>query len=174
MLKAVTILVLGALAATPAAAQRGGAKAVGVAKSGGIRGKGQPGAAQFERFQRMSPQQREKWLSNLPAGRKEQIEKRWENYQKLPDEDRDRLGKQLENFRQLPPERQEAMRRLSRRFHEMPDERKTMLREEMQTLRGLDEDGRRERIHSDEFRNKYSAGEKQLLEDLSRVLAQDE
>jgi hypothetical protein len=167
MFRAVTALALGLCATLPLAAQ------VGAAKAAGIRGKGRA-PAQFERFQKMTPKQREKWLSNLPPERKQLIERRWENYQKLPDEDKDRLGKQLENFRQLPPERQEAVRRLSRRFNDMPDERKALLREEMQTLRGLEDEERRARINSDEFRNKYTSSEQQLLEDLSKVLTRDE
>jgi hypothetical protein len=162
------------MAAAPLMAQRGVGKAVGAGKAAGMRGKGRPGAAQFERFQKMTPQQREKWLNNLPPDRKEQIERRWESYQKLPDEDKDRLGKQLENFRQLPPERQAAVRRLSQRFNDMPDDRKSMLKDEMQALRELEDDERRARINSDEFRNKYTSHEQQLLEDLSKVLARDE
>ncbi len=124
----------------------------------------------FERLSKMSPEQRQRVLEKLPPERKKQVEQRLEQYNKLSPEERERLREQYDVFRSLPPERQDAARRAFHRFNNLPDDRRPVVRQEFQKLRALPDDERRARMNSDEFRNKYSRNEQQLLADMTELL----
>lgn len=129
---------------------------------------------QIERLSRMSVKEREEALERLPPARRQDARRRLEAFQRLPPEERERLGRGLERFRDLPPERQARIRRLFRQFNDQPAERRPALRQELNQLRQLEDGERRARINSDEFRNKHSLAEQQLLADLSEALPPDD
>jgi hypothetical protein len=129
---------------------------------------------QLEKFQRMTPQQRRRALNALPPERREMFERRLEEYRSLEPEERQRLARQLDNFRQLPPERQKAIRQMRRKLADMPAARRRMMAGEIQELRGLDEEARRERLNSAEVKERFSEEEREMLQDLSSVLEPDD
>lgn len=129
---------------------------------------------QLEKFQRMTPQQRRRALNALPPERREMFERRLEEYRSLEPEERQRLARQLDNFRQLPPERQKAIRQMRRKLADMPAARRRMMAGEIQELRGLDEEARRERLNSPEVKERFSEEEREMLQDLSSVLEPDD
>lgn len=124
----------------------------------------------FERFERMTPRQRERMLSQLPEQRRKDFEERLARYQKMPPDERDRLRDQYEMFREMSKESQDALRRAFRRFNNLPLERRQLLRQEYLRLRLMEEPDRRSRVNSDEFRSKYTLAEQQLLDDISKLL----
>ncbi|MDP2999508.1 MAG: DUF3106 domain-containing protein [Bryobacterales bacterium] len=123
-----------------------------------------------ERFERMTPQQRQRFLGKLPPERKQQFEDRLDRYERMTPEQRQQVREQYELFQGLPKERQDALRRAFRQFNELPAGRRRVLRREYQRLRQLAGEGRRARINSDEFRNRYNLAEQQLLDDLAKLL----
>jgi len=124
----------------------------------------------LERFRRMPPEQRRRVLEQLAPERQKQFEERFETYDRLGPEERERLREQYQIFRQLPPERQEVFRRLYRKYSELPDDRRAVVGDEFHHLSALPEADRRARINSDEFRNKYTLSEQQLLQDLTKTV----
>jgi hypothetical protein len=157
---AAAIAVAGPLAAQP--------------RKGGVSARPKPAPARnwkaVEQFNRMSPEARRRMIENLPPERKKQLEDRLQEYNQLSPEERGRLRDRLDEFRQLPQERQEALRRMFRRLNTLPVDRREPVREEFAALRVLPESERRARMNSDEFRNRYTQAERQLLQDLSRAL----
>ena len=123
-----------------------------------------------ERFERMTPQQRQRFLGKLPPERKQQFEDRLGRYERMTPEQRQQVREQYELFRGLPKERQDALRRTFRQFNELPAGRRRVLQREYQRLRKLAGEDRRARINGDEFRNRYSLAEQQLLDDLAKLL----
>jgi hypothetical protein len=162
----------GLLYPAPSAAQLG--------PKGGFRfpGKGPLGAGrnaaqfqrQLERLQKMSPEERRKALDALPEERREQFERRLEEYRQLTPGERERLARQLSNFQQLPPERQKAIRQMRKQLAEMPPRRRRLLGRELMDLRGMNEEDRQARLASPELKDRFSDEERQLLGDLSSVL----
>jgi len=73
-------------------------------------------------------------------------------------------------FNQLPPERQDEARRLFRQFNQLPPERQGLLREEFQNLRAMPEGDRRNRIESDDFRNRFNNREQRFLRGFADLL----
>lgn len=124
----------------------------------------------LDRFERMTPEQRQRFLARLPADRKQQFETRLARYRRMTPQQRQQVRRQYEMFQDLPKERQDALRRTFRELNELPDNRRRLLRSEYLKLRDLPEPDRRARLASDEFRGRYSASEQQLLGDLARLL----
>ena len=125
----------------------------------------------LDRWLQMSPEQRERALEKLPPERRKLFRERMDRFNRLPKEEQQRLQQRVQRFRELPPEKQEQMRQELRRFYALPAERRDRLQQELELLQGLAEDERRARIASDEFRNKYSAEERELLRDLAENLS---
>ncbi|MBK5293145.1 MAG: DUF3106 domain-containing protein [Acidobacteriia bacterium] len=129
---------------------------------------------QLDRIRNMTPQERKRMLNRLPPDKQRVFEERLDRFQHLTPQEQEKLTSQYEQFQQLPPEKKDAMRRVFRRFNQQPEERRVILREEMQSLRVLNEEDRRARMNSDEFRNKYNASEQQLLFDMSKAMREPE
>ena len=124
-------------------------------------------AQTVERFSKMSPDERQKVLDNLPPERRKQVEKNLEHYNQLPPEQRQRLQSQYENFAQLPPEKQQAARQIFRRMNDLPQDRKIQMRRELAKLRNMSEDDRKARFSSGDFRGNYSSNERRMLVDMT-------
>jgi hypothetical protein len=127
---------------------------------------GRPPRNAIERLARMTPEQRRRALRKLPPKRRQQLEQRLEKYKRLSPEQRRQLGGQYDSFRRLPPNKQEEARKLFRRFQRLPQDRRTLVRQELRNLRRLSEADHRARMNGDEFRNRFTHSERQLLEDL--------
>ena len=123
-----------------------------------------------EKLSRMTPAQRQRALSKLPPERRDKIEKELDDYNHLSQRERQQLFDRYRNFQELPPQKQEAMRRAFRRLGAVPEDRRVILREEVQRMAGLPDADRRARFNSDEFRNKYSPQEQQLLREFNGAL----
>ena len=69
-----------------------------------------PGEQLFDRLMRMTPEDREKALSQLPPKRRQQLEQRMRNFQALPPAVQTRRLDRLERLNSLPPQRQNEVR----------------------------------------------------------------
>jgi hypothetical protein len=138
-------------------------------------GRAGPGAARdtpIERWMRMSPEQRQRALDKLPPERRQRVEERIRQYQQLSPQERQALRQRYDRFSQLPPQKQNQARALFRRFSALPAERRQALQHELQQLRSMPEAERRTRVASEDFRNRFSPSEQQMLQDLARVFNQ--
>lgn len=137
---------------------------------GGPRGPGgRPNKKALDQFRKMSPEQRQKAMENLPPERRRAIQERMEKYNQLPPEERERLEGRVQDFRQWSPERQQMARRVIQRVNQVPPERRHMIREEFQSWHDLSNGDVRARMNSDEFRNKYSAQEQDILREMAKL-----
>ena len=168
MPRVLIITVVGLLLGATAAAQRPGAILRG--KKAAPKNNPAQVKKQLERLNRMTPSERQRFLENLPPERRAAAERRLEQYERLTPKQRDQLGRNYEELQNLSPARRNQVRRLARQFNEIPEERKPMVRQELSELRQMNEDDRRARINSDEFRNKFTAPERQILGELSQAL----
>lgn len=124
----------------------------------------------IERFERMAPDQRQRFLDRLPPERKQEFETRIARYRRMTPAQRQQVRQQYELFQDLPRERQDALRRIFHELLDMPTDRRRLLRGEVLKLRDMPEPDRRARVVSDEFRGRYSAVEQKLLGEVSRLL----
>jgi hypothetical protein len=136
----------------------------------GAPGSGKNKRTVVDQWNRMTPEEREKALSKLPPERRKKIEEQLDQYKNLsPAEKRD-LRSRYANFNQLPPEKQNQARRLYQQYGKLPADRQAPVQSEFENLRSMPEAERNARLNSDEFRNKYNAGEQGLLRNFSALL----
>lgn len=135
------------------------------------RGGGAHNRFPLERWNRMSPEQRERTLKELPPERRQKTRERIEHFNKMSESERERLTRRWERFAGLSPEKQELVRRQLREFRNVPDGRRPQLAREFRRLRGLSEAERKTRMESEEFRNMYSGEEREMLRDLADNLS---
>lgn len=128
--------------------------------------------ALLERWNEMSPEERQKRLERLPPERRRQIEERLAEYRSMTPDQREQLRMRVETFSLLSPEKQAQARRLFHRFTLLPQERQQPLRDEFQRLRDVSEAERRARMSSEDFRKSYTPHERRLLFELTNLLNQ--
>lgn len=102
---------------------------------------------QLERFQQLSPQDREKELSKLPPARRARVEQQLANLAKLTPQQRARRLERLRTLQSLPPARRQAVR------------------QEIQDLRSLPPRLRAARLNGEEMKT-FSPVEQQLIRDI--------
>lgn len=104
-------------------------------------------AKELDRFTKMSPQEREKELSQLPPQRRAAFEQRLARYQQMTPEQQEKFKLNLEMMQSLPKDRQNAVR------------------DEIQRLQALPPAQRRKVLSSDELKQKFSPDEEKLVRD---------
>jgi hypothetical protein len=124
----------------------------------------------MDRWQKMSPADRQRALRRLPAERRDNLEKRLQRYEELNARERESLERRYEWFQHLPPERQELARNLFRRLQDLRPARQQAVRDEFQRLRGLSADERRQTLQGAEYRQRFKANERDLLGGFVRLL----
>ena len=142
-------------------------------RSGKARARGGPLArprTPIDRWNLMTPEQRERALRRLPPERRERIRAQIARFNSLPPREQQRLRERYARLAALPPDRQDLVRGDLRRLNQMPPERRRAVAREMRQLRNMPEAGRAARMESEAFRTSYSPEERRILEDLSENL----
>lgn len=128
----------------------------------------------LEKWRSMTPGERQRFLDRLPPERREEVQRRWEQFERndrmLKPDQRDRLQQAFSEFRNLPPERQQTARRAFRQWMVQPEERRATMRGELESLRGMAAEDRRARMDSEDFKSKFSKVEQGILHDLTEAL----
>lgn len=137
-------------------------------------GENGPGSAEnLAKLLKLSPEQRNKYLSALPPARRAMIEKRLNDYQKMPEPDRVRALERLRRMQSLPPQKQNQVRASSKKFLELPQPRRGLVNREINQLRPLSDIDRRAMMNTEEFRSKFTPAEQQMIDDICLVTPQE-
>ncbi len=124
---------------------------------------------QLQKLLEMKPEDRDKFLQGLPPQRRQNIEKRLGEIEKMAPARRTRVLTRLEMLNSLPLQKQQQVRRSMRQLQELPEERKGLILRELQQMAPMTDEQRREHMNSEEFRNRYSVTEQQMMSNLSEV-----
>jgi hypothetical protein len=124
----------------------------------------------IDRWNQMSPEERERELAKLPPERARKIRERIRRYNQLPPREKQALREGYQTFAQLPPEKQEIVRQSMRQFRQLSLERRPLVRREIGQLRALPEAQRGARMNSEEFRSQFSPQERQIIRDITEYL----
>jgi DNA-directed RNA polymerase subunit F len=127
----------------------------------------------LDRWNAMTPAQREKALAKLPPERQKQIRERVQRFNQqfsqLPKDDQQRLREGLQKINRMPPAEQQAIRTDFRRFGQLPPDRRQALQREFAKLRKMPESERINYLASDQFRSRFSPDEQQIAQNISKV-----
>jgi len=127
----------------------------------------QPAANPIDRWNRMTPEQRERELAKLPPARARLIRQRIWRYNHMRPEERQALRERYQTFAQLPPEKQQLVRQRLREYRELPAARQSLVHREVAQLRALPDAQRQARMNGDEFVGRFSPQERQIIRDLT-------
>jgi hypothetical protein len=123
-----------------------------------------------ERWNQMSPEERERALEKLPPDRRKDFQDRLDRFNKLPQSEQQQLRERYQQFLQLPLAKQDQVRKEIKQFNQLPDDRRQALSKEFEQLRSLPEADRKTKLESDEYKSKFSPDERRMLRDLSSTL----
>ncbi len=141
-------------------------------------GRGQPKAPRGEEIlgtlSRMTPEQRERALADLPAAKRDQIEERIRNFQKLTPAQQSRQLEQLKKFNSLSPDRQKDVRTSMQDRGELPEDRKNAVNQELRRITALPDKDRKSYMKSEDFRSRFSSSEQKMIRNLSEVLPSED
>jgi gas vesicle protein len=127
-------------------------------------------AQAIDRFSEMSPEERQRVLGNLPPERRKRIEENLREYQNLSPSQKERL----QHFHELPAEKQQAARKVFREMNALPIERKQDLRRELLKLRRMTPEDREARFQNEEFRGRFTADERRILQQMTELFPNEE
>jgi hypothetical protein len=130
----------------------------------------QPQANPIDRWNRMSPEERERELAKLPPARARQIRQRIWWYNHMRPEEQQALRGRYQTFAQLAPDKQQIVRERLREFFQLPQARRPVVHREVEQLRLMPEAQRQARLNTDEFRGRFSPQEQQIIRDLTTYL----
>jgi hypothetical protein len=128
-----------------------------------------PGDELFNKLQHMTPEEREKALSQLPPARRAQIEERIRKFQELAPAVQARRLDRLDRLLSLPPQRQNEVRRSMNQLQNLPDDRKKAINQELRSMSVMPDYERQVHMNTDEFRNRFSPAERQIVGDLAEI-----
>jgi predicted Fe-S protein YdhL (DUF1289 family) len=124
----------------------------------------------IDRWNRMSPEERERELAKLPPERARLIRQRIHRFNQMNEQEKQDLRDRYETFSQLPAEKQKVVRQRLSEFRQLPVARRPVVHGEVEQLRLLPEAQREARLNSDEFRSRFSPQEQQIIHDLTEYL----
>jgi len=130
---------------------------------------GHPGEQQLDRLLKMTPEEREKALQNLPPAQRQRLVNQLNAVGKWPTVEQNRARARLERLRSLPPQRQNQVRRSLNLFQQAPEDRQRQMAQELRRMGPMPDDERRAYMNTEEFRNRYSANEQQIMSNLSEI-----
>ncbi|HWF10160.1 MAG TPA: DUF3106 domain-containing protein, partial [Bryobacteraceae bacterium] len=76
----------------------------------------------------------------------------------------------LERLNSLPPRRQNQVRRSMRDLNALPGDRKKAVNQELQRMSSLPDADRQAHMNTDDFRNRFSPSEQEMIGNLNELL----
>ncbi len=127
------------------------------------------GPQTVDKLSRLSPEERQKALAQLPPQRRQSIEKRLQDFDKMSPAQQARVRERLDKLNALTPERRAEVRRSVQTVAALPQERKQQLNREVRKLAAMEPAARERYTASQGFRDKYSESDRHVLADLVEV-----
>jgi hypothetical protein len=124
----------------------------------------------FEKLLRLGPEDRARALSQLPPAQRERIEERLQTFEKLPPAAQTFRREELDLLHRLPQQRQNQVRKSVKDLELLPEDRRAAVNFEMRRMALMPDDERRAHMNSEEFRNRYSPAEQQMMSNLTAIL----
>jgi hypothetical protein len=132
-------------------------------------GEGPGSVENLKRLLKLSPEQRKKALEELPPARREVIEKRLNDYQKMPEPERAKAFDRLSRMQSLPPQKQQQVRASVQKLTALPQPRHGVVQRQINQMKVLSDADRSAVMNSEEFRSKFTPSEQQIIEDICLV-----
>lgn len=124
----------------------------------------------IDRWNRMSPEQRERELAKLPPERARLIRQRLQRYNAMSPQEQQAVRQRYQLFSELPQAQQQLVRQRLNEFRQLPLARRPIVHSEVEQLRKMPPAQREARMNSEEYRNRYNGQEQAIIHDLTEYL----
>ncbi|HUI58566.1 MAG TPA: DUF3106 domain-containing protein [Bryobacteraceae bacterium] len=118
---------------------------------------------------RMTPEERERALEQLPPQRQEQARRFFESFDKLPKDQQALQLRRLEWFQQQPPEKQAQVRELIRASNQLPPARRAAVGRALTMLQSMPDAQRQAVLNRPAFQARFSPEELRIVRGLADV-----
>lgn len=127
----------------------------------------------LQRFLNMTPEEQQRVLEKAPPAQRARLQEALERWNAKPEAQKQFAYRQYQSLAKLPPEQQALVQRQMVAFNHLPEDRIRPVRQELIRLLRMPPDQRSSRFNSEEFTQKYSPEEQQILKDLAVTLPGD-
>jgi hypothetical protein len=128
-----------------------------------------PGQELLNRLLKMTPEEQEKALEHLPEPQRQRIRNGLNAVAKMPSGEQKRALLRAQRLQSLPLQRQNQVKRSAKLLLQLPEERQRQVLSELRRMAPLPDDERRAYMNTEEFRNKYSPNEQQIMSNLAEI-----
>jgi hypothetical protein len=100
---------------------------------------------------------------SLPPDRQQHLLDRLRKFNSQPPEKKQQILNRMETYEHMTPQQQVTAQNLFQRYHGLPEDRRAQVSQEYRRLRGMPPEQRAQVMNSDDFRNRFSEDERNLL-----------
>jgi len=127
-------------------------------------------ASQAARLYKATPEERERALEKVPPKQQDQIRRQLATFDAMPKEQQQVFIRRAERLASLPPEQQTPFRQQMMALGKLPQDRKRAIGLALRSLEPMPAEQRQRILNSQEFKNRFSPEEQQMIADLSEVM----
>jgi hypothetical protein len=129
----------------------------------------------LRRYKDLPPEEQERALQNDPAFRRlppmqqQRLRQRLQHFSSLPPDEQLRVLNRMETWEHLTREQKEQARQIFVEMRELPPARRYQVRQAIRELRALPPDQREREIDSDQYRNRFTDHERDMIRGITRL-----
>lgn len=129
----------------------------------------------LRRYKDLPPEEQERALQNDPAFRRlppmqqQRLRQRLQHFSDLPPEEQLRVLNRMETWEHLTREQKQQARQIFIQMRELPPARRFLVRQAVRELRAMPPDQREREIDSNQYRNRFTDQEREMIRGISRL-----
>lgn len=123
-----------------------------------------------EQLSRMNAEERMRALSALPPAQQAFVSRGLERLDQLTPAAREQWLTRFRRFQSLSPEQKTDIRKMVMKFLTLPEPRRLAIKTELDALSKLSDAQRAQVLSSEDFRDRFNPGEREIIEKSSQVL----
>src|SRR6201993_2002316 len=129
----------------------------------------------LRRYKDLPPEEQERALQNDPAFRRlppmqqERLRQRLQHFSSLSPDEQLRMLNRMETWEHLTREQKQQARQIFSEMRELPPARRYQVRQAIRELRAMPPDQREHEIDSDQYRNRFTDHERDMIRGITRL-----
>ena len=129
----------------------------------------------LRRYKDLPPEEQEHALQNdpafrrLPPAQQQRLRQRLQRFSSLPPDEQLRVLNRMETWEHLTREQKQQARQIFAEMRELPPARRDQVRQAIRELRAMPPDQREHEIDSDQYRNRFTDHERDMIRGITRL-----
>jgi Protein of unknown function (DUF3106) len=129
----------------------------------------------LRRYKDMPPEEQERALQNnpafrrLPPGQQQRLLKRLQHFSNLSPDEQLRMLNRMETWEHLTPAQKQQAWQIFSQMRNLPPDRRHLVHQAIRELRAMPPDQREHEIDSDQYRNRFTDHERDMIRGITRL-----